>query len=389
MQWGMSSFFGWGVYGLNLALAWASDPEVEALTTRPLNLANVHLDPLRMAALRPFVLRSEHFHQILAGQAGKSVSGDFPLLAATTDRFTMRHAAHDVAFTGQPTIAVTFFEHARLAPDVVERAKLYPLIVTGSAWNEQVLRAHGLEGVRTVLQGIDPTLFHPAPRAGVLGDRFLVFSGGKVEPRKGQDIVLAAFKAFAERRPDALLAAAWHSPWPEHARAIDASGLAPPVVMNAAGQVDARAWAQAAGVPAEQVLDLGAVPNAQLPPLLREMDVALFPNRAEGGTNLVAMEAMACGVPTILSANTGHLDLIEDGNCYALTDQRPIEGHGQGIGPVAGWGESSVDEAVALLETAYAERADARRRGLKGAETLARLTWARTAREMKQVAFST
>ena len=45
MQWGMSSFFGWGVYGLNLALAWARDPEVEALTTRPLNLANVNLDP--------------------------------------------------------------------------------------------------------------------------------------------------------------------------------------------------------------------------------------------------------------------------------------------------------------------------------------------------------
>ena len=61
-----------------------------------------------------------------------------------------------------------------------------------------------------------------------------------------------------------------------------------------------------------QVLDLGRVPNAGMPRILRECDVAVFPNRAEGGTNLVAMKCMACGVPTILSANTGHLDLIRD-----------------------------------------------------------------------------
>ena len=41
--------------------------------------------------------------------------------------------------------------------------------------------------------------------------------------------------------------------------------------------------------------------------VMQEADVALFPNRCEGGNNLVALEAIASGVPTILSANTGHL----------------------------------------------------------------------------------
>jgi glycosyltransferase involved in cell wall biosynthesis len=50
-----------------------------------------------------------------------------------------------------------------------------------------------------------------------------------------------------------------------------------------------------------------------MPSVLQEMNVAVFPNRAEGGTNLVAMECMACGLPVILSGNTGHLDLIENG----------------------------------------------------------------------------
>ena len=51
---------------------------------------------------------------------------------------------------------------------------------------------------------------------------------------------------------------------------------------------------------------------AELRDALRRADVALFPNRCEGGNNLVAMESIASGVPVILSANTGHLDIIAE-----------------------------------------------------------------------------
>ncbi len=87
-----------------------------------------------------------------------------------------------------------------------------------------------------------------------------------------------------------------------------------------------------------------------MPPILREMDVALFPHRAEGGTNLVAMECMATGVPAILYRNTGHLDLIRDENCYSLDDQRQAPNSWTSIGDVPCWGESQVDEVVERLE---------------------------------------
>ena len=48
-----------------------------------------------------------------------------------------------------------------------------------------------------------------------------------------------------------------------------------------------------------------------MPKYLISSDTALFPNRCESGTNLVAMEAMAAGIPVILSNNSGHLDLID------------------------------------------------------------------------------
>jgi glycosyltransferase involved in cell wall biosynthesis len=111
---------------------------------------------------------------------------------------------------------------------------------------------------------------------------------------------------------------------------------------------------------------------------LREADAAIFPNRCEGGTNLVAMEAMACGVPTILSANTGHLDLIRDGAALALTDQRAIAS-------APGWRESNIEEILAALEDLYTDRARAREIGAAGAKLLAGLTWAKTAVEIKRI----
>jgi glycosyltransferase involved in cell wall biosynthesis len=122
-----------------------------------------------------------------------------------------------------------------------------------------------------------------------------------------------------------------------------------------------------------------------MPPILREMDAAVFTNRSEGGTNLVAMECMACGIPVILSRNTGHLDLIKDDNCYPLDDQRVAENSWGSVGDVACWGESQVEEVVERFEQIFADRATARQRGMRAATMMQTMTWAETARQMKQV----
>ena len=62
--------------------------------------------------------------------------------------------------------------------------------------------------------------------------------------------------------------------------------LAPP--LTGAGEVDVPGWTARNGVPERQVVHCGAVPNRAMPRILREANVALFANRAEGGTNLVA-----------------------------------------------------------------------------------------------------
>jgi glycosyltransferase involved in cell wall biosynthesis len=236
------------------------------------------------------------------------------------------------------------------------------------------LRAAGIDHVATVIQGIDPALFHPAPRSGALDGRFAVFSGGKLEIRKGQDLVLLAFRAFAERHPEAVLVTAWHSPWPAVAGTLNRNPNLEPLGLAGDGKVDAAGWARANGLRDDQFIDVGSIPNHLMARVLREMDVALFPNRCEGGTNLVAMECIACGIPTIVSDNTGHRDLVALGAPYPLTRQGRVALDGIGT---EGWGESDVEEIVEALERVWADRSAARRRGLFGSSMMEDWTWSR------------
>jgi glycosyltransferase involved in cell wall biosynthesis len=371
------------VVGLNLALQWSHDKQIEPVCSFPIPPGRIVLDPLRRRALTPFMRASAAFQDRLVPFAGQVFEASGPLLASMDKRFTMLPAEHDIRIAGQPTIAMAVFETAQFTPGDLACARSFPLIIAGSKWNEQVLAAHGISGVKTVHQGIDPALFHPAPAAGLMGGRFCVFSGGKLEFRKGQDIVLAAFARFARRHPEALLVAAWHSPWADYARSFQQSRILDAIPITPDGKVDLAGWVRAAGVSDEQFHDLGAIPNASLPGILREMDVAVFPNRCEGGTNLMAMECMACGVPVVLSANTGHLDLIDEDNCFPLREQAPLPDNRAGFADVPGWGESSISELADALEQAFGDRRDAIRRGRNGAATMTQMTWARTADQIK------
>jgi glycosyltransferase involved in cell wall biosynthesis len=379
IQWQPLSFSGWGVYGLNLFLEWAADGEVMPLTTAPIDVRSLVIDGLRLQRLAPFFAESQRLrNEFLRNPAGTIVKVGVPVLEALGDGVG-GGGGEQIVVRGTPTIGVIFFEDTQLSEQAIERAHRYRRIITGSLWNEEVLREHGITHVSTVLQGIDPALFHPAPRTGWYRDRFVIFSGGKLAFRKAQDLVLRAFGAFAQRHPESLLVTAWHSPWPRFARSFAELGSGPPVPFNDEGRFDLRAWVIAYGIAPEQVIDIGQVANALMPTVLREADVALFPNRCEGGTNLVAMEAMACGVPCIVSRNTGHRDIMDSSNCYALERQLPVSGEGKD-----GWGESDVDEIVETLETVWRNRDDAAMRGACGAATMSKLSWSAPARALKE-----
>ena len=60
--------------------------------------------------------------------------------------------------------------------------------------------------IKVIHERVDDSVFSPTPKSGLLPEEnFYIFSGGKIEYRKGQDLVLQAFKIFVERHPNAAL----------------------------------------------------------------------------------------------------------------------------------------------------------------------------------------
>lgn len=369
ISWPISDRSGWGIFGLNLTIELLRRGAPLPLLLSPPSLK--FWPPGVEEKLAPLVKEQQELLAQVQAADKHATLNQVLIIHALANQFVWDDISS--AITGRKNVGFIFFEDIRLDAAAIERANRFDRIMVGSTWNLEVLKAHGLDHVSLVLQGVDDSMFHPRQRTGMFGDRFVIFSGGKLELRKAQDVVLAAFNAFHESHPDSLLVTAWHNPWTASADTIAMStyvDYAPAVDED--GQMGIVDWAVGHGAAPEAFADLGMIPHAALIQVLSEVDVALFPNRCEGGTNLVAMEAMASGVPCILSANTGHLDLISFDNCYPLRDQKLITSN---TGQTGGWREPSIDEIVATLEEIYENRDEAVERGKRGADYMKQITW--------------
>ena len=373
LNWQPSNVHGWGVYGLNLALNWLREGRLLPIFSQAFQMELIRLDPIRrniFSSLHQATIELER--QLMQQPAGQSLHLDLPVIHALANGLKANLSFNRQMLISSCLMGVIFFEDTNLTSEAIERAKLYRLIVAGSTWNQKVLEANGCSNVMTIMQGVDHTVFHEKNKISWMPDRFLIFSGGKLEFRKGQDLVVKAVSRFIETHPDTVLVTAWHSPWQNLAEELNQSGIAQPVVYDQNGRVDVSAWLIQNGIPPQNFLDLGLVSNNQIANTIRQMDLALFPNRGEGGTNLVAMECMACGVPVILSVNTGHLDLIKDDNCLSLKDQRSVTNSEVGTD---GWGESQIDEIVDRLVFAYDNRDYLTKVGNRGAKFMRQYSW--------------
>lgn len=334
LDWPVSSYTGWGLFGLHLCLSLIRrksaqpvlfhPPQVELQTAQRKLFANVEVQPL---------------------PAGRRV--DFPVLHA------LGNGLKDFGLAeGTDDAGLIFFEDPQSLDGAArERAEKYRIIVAGSQWNGALLRQSGITNVVVAQQGYDDSVFYPGPGPERWPGRFAVFSGGKLERRKAQDLVLRVFAAFHARHPEALLVTAWHG--------FDRQ--------NDFGVTDVPAWVAGFGIPQDAVVDIGFIPNRLLGDVLRSCTAALFPNRCEGGTNLMAMEALGTGLPSILSANTGHLDLTTHVPCWTV-------------------GGDPIRESLACLEEIHADPKAARLRGLEAARAMqANWTWTQRAARVAEV----
>ncbi len=209
-----------------------------------------------------------------------------------------------------PVIGYCFFEDE--LPDIAKQnSSMYGLILAGSTWCADKLKAKGINNVDILLQGVDPELFYPCEEREADG-KFVLFSGGKFEYRKGQDIVLAAFKLLQDKYPNLELVTNWENQW-QHSY----NTMAKSECIRMLDQAWRLPWNQKMrlicdfnGIDSSRVRNIGVVPNDKMRDVYAQTDLGVFPNRCEGGTNLVLMEYMACGRPVLANHTTGQKDVI-------------------------------------------------------------------------------
>ncbi|MGB9152866.1 MAG: glycosyltransferase family 4 protein [Alphaproteobacteria bacterium] len=359
ISWVLSTISGYGIYGIQILeqyLRRGGPPQNFILTAMP---SVTTLPPLTIAKLDPIFNLAVKIQGFLKENPTEMLNFKHAVLHGSGSDFA-GFAGQDRIW-GVPNVACAAIEHLVCTPHGREIAKNYDMFVAISQWNADYLKSLDVGPVHLCYQGIDPTLFHPAPGSGLYRDRFVIFSGGKFEFRKGQDIVLAAFKRFYARHPDALLVTCWQNLLKPDAAAFALAGHVD-IVPEAASDhgLHITPWLLKQGLPPGSFIDLPFTHNLLMPGILHECDMAVFPNRCEGGTNLVAMESMACGVPTYVSYNTGQKDLVDLIGCGAFRMQGSVT-PSVSMQTAQDWGETEVDEVVAAMEQVYTNREQSRR----------------------------
>jgi glycosyltransferase involved in cell wall biosynthesis len=362
------SQFGWGICGKYLVKELSELTEIKYITEAfDLNDIGDELDFQ--------FLKSKHMRQqemdLAVSQPGVNVN--HPVLKAITDE-SLQPWLSDLK--GNFTAGYTFFEMNVLSPQNIQNGKdNFDIIVTGSKWCEEVLRKHGLNMVTTIIQGIDPQLFNPAhAEKELFKDRFVVFSGGKFELRKGQDIVIRAYKILQDRHPDVMLINAWYNPWTFSMQTMASSPYIKCKITETDYLKAINNILLANGIDLSRVINVLPRQNAQMARLYKNTDVGLFPNRCEGGTNLVLMEYMACGTPVIASFSSGHKDVINPSNSILIKNMKPLNINSKGV-LQAVWDNPDLDETIAHLEIAYQNRDNLRLIGQQAGLDMAHLTW--------------
>ena len=249
-------------------------------------------------------------------------------------------------FNGDKNVGYLFYEKEDIEDDLLKQLRDYDIVATGSHWNTDVVKKYGINAV-TIHQGVDTDIFKPMPKK-LFEDKFIVFSGGKLEHRKAQDIAAFAVGQLQRKYKDMYFMTSWSNLFNEkamHKRNLE----------NVMLYLDE-----------SRVIKTDLMGHQEMTEYIAETDVGLFPNKFEGGTNLVMMEYMACGKPVIANYATGQKDVLSNHYAYLVEGKTDTE---------------LIDACMESLENAYRNRELLSDLGTKAREAMKPFTWAKTAKE--------
>ncbi len=206
---------------------------------------------------------------------------------------------HDLTFFTNPEwherSKVAFFRRA-----ITYSAQHARVLVSVSDFSARLLEATIPAHAPIVVAplGVELALFQPEDRDdesilrghGLRADVPYIFFVGTVEPRKGLDVLIEAFREIAQHDLEVELWLAGQAGWGD-------------------GPIEARIEAHPYHA---RIRRLGFVDDALLPVLYRHARVVAYPSRGEG-FGLPVLEAMACGASVVTTRETVMAEVAGDG----------------------------------------------------------------------------
>ncbi|EDP63549.1 putative mannosyltransferase [alpha proteobacterium BAL199] len=270
-----------------------------------------------------------------------------------------------------PKVAYTVWEATRLPDDWFAPLAAADRIWTATAWGKRVFAANGFDPDRidVIPEGVDPALFHPdvAPTEAFAAKPFKFLAIGRWEHRKGMAELVRAFDQEFGDQDDAILVLA---------------GLLAGLY---AGRLDLDLGRELRALRLRRPDRLKIVPpvdtHRTFAGIYTACDAFVAPARAEGW-GLPVIEAMACGLPTIVTGYSGPTEFI--GEHAWRIDHRlvPVDEpfFERADGDLGFWAEPDWAHLRSLMREIFESRATARERARAGSEHVRRnFSWDRAA----------
>ncbi len=223
--------------------------------------------------------------------------------------------------------------------------------------------------VKLVPYGIDPELWHAdvPPRLLPTRKSFKFLFVGDASPSQGADLLVQAFLETFQAGDDVCLVIK---------DVGDQGGSAGPTL-------EAQIKAAQARPDAPEILYLKEEGPEALPGLFTACDCLVHPYRAES-SGLPVLEAMACGLPVVVTGGGATDDFATDQYAYRLPAERKSLGSRLGDAQLARrgwWLEPSVADLAQRMQWVLENREEARAKGRAAAEYVRReWSWERAAR---------
>lgn len=250
---------------------------------------------------------------------------------------------------GTINAAYLFHEYQLSEEQIKNLRDNFDILIAGSSWLERRLRGYGFKDVVYIPQGVDRSIFKPN-HEDFYKDMFVVFSAGKYEHRKAQDLVIKILKMFHDKHSDVCLMMNWNNPW---------SGTRPEEFAD---------MARAEGI--GNICSLPFMPHPYMARSMNRSHVGLFPNRIEGGTNLCLMEYLSCGLPAVVNTSTGQADVVSP-KCAFMFDGKDDNG--------------IVETSLNYLEWVYKNTSVLEAKGKSADKWMDNFTWEKSAERFLEV----